>query len=74
MVSLKYLLAILNSKVTDFYFSQKTARIAGGRMRYTKQYVEQIPVKQIPLDEQIPFEKIVEYILSKKIQKRYMFL
>ena len=34
--NLKYLLALLNSKLIDFYFYQKTAQIAGGRKRYTK--------------------------------------
>jgi len=68
-VDLKYLLAILNSKIADFYFSQKTARIAGGRMRYTKQYVEQIPVPDIQLEEQKPFISLVEIILFLKNQK-----
>jgi len=68
-VKLKYLLAILNSKVADFYFSQKTARIAGGRMRYTKQYVEQIPIPDIQLKEQKPFISLVEIILFLKNQK-----
>lgn len=65
-VSLKYLLAVLNSKVADFYFSQKTARIAGGRMRYTKQYVEQIPIPEISLDRQKPFISLVDKILFLK--------
>jgi hypothetical protein len=68
-VSLKYLLAVLNSKVADFYFSQKTARIAGGRMRYTKQYVEQIPIPNIPPYQQKPFVSLVDIILTlKKLQ------
>jgi hypothetical protein len=67
-VCLKYILAVLNSTVADFYFSQKTARIAGGRMRYTKQYVEQIPVPEISLDEQKPFIALVNIILFLKKQ------
>ncbi|NLF41898.1 MAG: hypothetical protein GX587_04320 [Bacteroidales bacterium] len=67
-VSLKYLLAVLNSKVADFYFSQKTARIAGGRMRYTKQYVEQIPVPEIQIEQQKPFIALVDFILFLKKQ------
>ena len=65
-VSLKYLLAVLNSKVADFYFCQKTARIAGGRMRYTKQYVEQIPIPEISLERQKPFISLVDKILFLK--------
>lgn len=67
-VSLKYLLAVLNSKVADFYFSHKTARIAGGRMRYTKQYVEQIPIPEISYKEQKPFIALVNIILFLKNQ------
>jgi hypothetical protein len=67
-VSLKYLLAILNSKVADFYFSQKTARIAGGRMRYTKQFVEQIPIPEISNENQKPFISLVNIILFLKKQ------
>jgi adenine-specific DNA-methyltransferase len=61
--NLKYILTILNSKVSDFYFSQITAKIAGGRMRYTKQYVEQIPIPQIKSEAQIPFEILADYLL-----------
>ena len=64
--SLKYLLAVLNSKLCDFYFSQKTAVIAGGRMRYTKQYVEQNPIPIIDEKEQQPFIEKVDQILSLK--------
>lgn len=68
-VNLKYLLAVLNSKIADFYFSQKTARIAGGRMRYTKQYVQQIPVPQISVEEQKPFASLANCVLALKDQK-----
>jgi adenine-specific DNA-methyltransferase len=63
---LKYLLAVLNSKVSDYYFSQITATIAGGRKRYTGQYVEQVPVPQISEKEEEPFNKLVDYILYLK--------
>jgi hypothetical protein len=41
---MNYLVSVLNSSVSDYYFFQITAKIAGGRKRYTKQYVEQIPI------------------------------
>ncbi|MGD0342972.1 MAG: TaqI-like C-terminal specificity domain-containing protein, partial [Bacteroidales bacterium] len=63
---LKYILSVLNSKLSDFYFNQITAKIAGGRKRYTKQYVEQIPIKIIQKEEQEPFNKIVDIILFTK--------
>lgn len=65
-VNLKYVLAVLNSKVSDFYFSQHTAKIAGGRMRYTGQYVGLVRIPEIPLPEQKPFEILVDYILFLK--------
>jgi hypothetical protein len=64
--NLKYLLAVLNSKVCDFYFFQKTALIAGGRKRYTKQYVEQNPIPIIPDEQQQPFIELVNKILEIK--------
>ncbi|MBS3999165.1 MAG: Eco57I restriction-modification methylase domain-containing protein [Desulfobulbaceae bacterium] len=63
---LKYILAVLNSKVADYYFFQITATIAGGRKRYTKQYVEQIPIPQISPKAQQPFVDLVNQILAKK--------
>jgi hypothetical protein len=62
---LKYILAVLNSKVAD-YFGQITATIAGGRKRYTGQYVERVPVPRIEEHREKPFEKIVDYILFLK--------
>ena len=63
---LKYILAVLNSKVADYYFFQITATIAGGRKRYTGQYVERVPVPQIAEKEEEPFNKVVDYILFLK--------
>ena len=67
-VNLKYLIAVLNSSVADYYFFQMTAKIAGGRKRYTKQYVEQIPIPQIIKEEQLPFEKLTDYLIFLKTQ------
>lgn len=62
--NLKYLLAVLNSRLMDFYFYQKTAQIAGGRKRYTKQYVELLPIPHIK-DKYLlkMFETIVDYLI-----------
>jgi len=68
---LKYLLAVLNSQLADFYFFQITAKIAGGRKRYTKQYVEQLPIPPITSSNKGivgQIERIVEKILSAKKQ------
>jgi adenine-specific DNA-methyltransferase len=63
---LKYILAVLNSKVADYYFFQITATIAGGRKRYTGQYVEKIPIPKIAEKEEQPFNTVVDYILLLK--------
>lgn len=64
--NLKYLISVLNSSVADYYFFQITAKIAGGRKRYTKQYVEQIPIPLILKEEQIPYENLVDYVILAK--------
>lgn len=70
--NLKYLIAVLNSSVFDYYFFQITAKIAGGRKRYTKQYVEQVPIPTISDIDQIPYEILVDYILSSKETNNHM--
>lgn len=67
--NLKYLIAVLNSSVFDFYFFQITAKIAGGRKRYTKQYVEKVPIPKITKAEQLPFEILTDYVLFAKQQQ-----
>lgn len=64
--NLKYLISVLNSTISDYYFFQITAKIAGGRKRYTKQYVEQIPIPVISKQQQIPYEKLVDYVILAK--------
>ncbi|MCP4179612.1 MAG: class I SAM-dependent DNA methyltransferase, partial [bacterium] len=64
--NLKYLIALLNSKLLDFYFFQITAQIAGGRKRYTKQYVEQLPVIDIDDADKAPFVDKVNKIMDLK--------
>lgn len=66
--NLKYILAILNSRVSDFYFFQITAKIAGGRKRYTKQYVSQARIPTIHVKKQKQFVELVEKILKAKKQ------
>ncbi len=60
--NLNYLLSVLNSRIIDFYHFQNTAQIAGGRKRYTKQYVELFPIPQISNKEMTPFEKLADYL------------
>lgn len=64
--NLKYLISVLNSSVADYYFFQITAKIAGGRKRYTKQYVEQIPIPKIEMEKQKPYETLVDFVIESK--------
>ena len=58
---LKYLLAILNSSLMDFYFPLISTEIQGNTRRYFKQYVELCPIKDCQKDN-ISFESLVDCI------------
>jgi len=64
--SLKYLIAILNSKPVTFFFKQF---YAGGGLgesgyRYKKAFLEQLPIPKISEPEQKPFIELVDRILA----------
>jgi len=40
----KFLLAILNSKLVQFFYSNITSKIRGGYLRFIRQYLERIPI------------------------------
>ena len=64
--NLKYLLAILNSKLGEWYFKQISTTSGMGTNRWLKYKVEQLPIKDIPESEQAPIIKLVEQILTAK--------
>ena len=66
--NLKYLLALLNSKVVFWYFNFICAESGVGTNRWKKIYVEQLPIPQISKEAQKPFEILVDYILFLKTQ------
>jgi type I restriction-modification system DNA methylase subunit len=59
---LKYLLAVLNSKLSEWYFNFNTTSSGMGTNRWKKAYVEQIPIPEIPESAMRPFEILVDYI------------
>lgn len=67
--NLKYLLALLNSKLLFWYFSQITTTTGMGATMWSKYKVEQLPIKNISKEQQKPFETIVDYILFLKSQE-----
>ena len=62
--SSKYLLAILNSKCTYFYFSNFAASLGDGAFRWIKQYVEQIPIPVPSKEVENKLEVLVNKIIS----------
>jgi len=56
-VESKYLLAILNSSLTTYFFSKLSSTISGGFYRWKRQYVETIPIRTI--DFKNPSEKAI---------------
>ena len=64
--SLKYLCAVLNSKLTG-WFLQHTAPTSGmGTLQWKKIYVETIPIPKITAAKQRPFTELVDRILAAK--------
>jgi adenine-specific DNA-methyltransferase len=64
----KYILAILNSRVGGFYIRSLGVTRSGGYFEYKPMFVERVPVPQISQEQQQPFEKLVDQILSLKKQ------
>jgi hypothetical protein len=62
----KYMLAILNSTLGDYYIHSLGVTRSGGYMEYKPMFVENLPVPQIPPEAQRPFETLVDKILEAK--------
>jgi hypothetical protein len=60
---LKYLLAVINSTVMDFYFPMIATEVRGATRRYIKQYVEQLPIPKLDPIAQSPYECLVDCVL-----------
>ncbi|MBA4417122.1 MAG: hypothetical protein C0392_04315 [Syntrophus sp. (in: bacteria)] len=72
----RYLLAILNSKISELYLSFLGVPRNGGYFEYKPTYVEQLPVPKISPDAQCPFEILVDHILfvkEKNLEKEAAF-
>ena len=63
--SLKYLLALLNSRpVTHFYKKfYAGGDLRGGTFRYKKAFLENLPIPKVSKELEAPFEVLAEYIL-----------
>ena len=65
-ISIKYLLALLNSKMMEFYFSFEGIMTAGGAYTLKHETVAKFPIKIRPDSKQEPFIDLVDKILIAK--------
>ena len=64
--SLKYLCAVLNSKLATWFLQHSAPTSGAGTFRWKKAYVETIPVPEIPTLAQRPHVELVDSILASK--------
>jgi hypothetical protein len=64
----KYILAVLNSPVSDYYIRKLGVTRNGGYFEYKPMFVEQLPVPQISNEQQQIFIKKAEKIIALKSQ------
>mgnify|MGYP000954564634 CR=1 FL=1 len=62
----KYLLAVLNSKLADWYIRQLGVTRNGGYFEYKPMFIEQLPVPVLDEEAQIPYIRLVDKILEEK--------
>jgi adenine-specific DNA-methyltransferase len=76
---LKYLACVLNSKIFKYCFIDNFPELQGGSRELRKVFFEKIPVKQISDIEEMPFAKMLDYLVAYKKEKsteltdQYMF-
>ncbi|MBI4648548.1 MAG: Eco57I restriction-modification methylase domain-containing protein [Bacteroidia bacterium] len=63
-IPIKYLLALMNSKLMEFYFGFIGIMTAGGAYTLKYETVIEFPIKKISLSEQKPFITLVDQILT----------
>ena len=62
----KYLLAVLNSKLADWYIRQLGVTRNGGYFEYKPMFIEQLPVPVLDEEVQIPYIRLVDKIIEEK--------
>ncbi len=63
-VPIKYILALLNSKLMKFYFGFIGIMTAGGAFTLKHQTISEFPIKEIPITKQEPFISLADKILA----------
>ncbi len=63
---LKYLLGILNSRLSEWYFNQISTTTGMGTNRWKKYKIEILPIKEPTETEELVLEKLVDQIITAK--------
>ena len=66
---LKYILSILNSKVSNFFIKKLSYSFGEEGTRWIPSFIEKTPIPQIRVEKQKPFEILVDSILYIKEKK-----
>jgi len=61
---IKYILALLNSKLINFYYIEKFTNRSSLTVNVSKTYLDLLPIKVISLDKQKPIITLVDKILT----------
>jgi adenine-specific DNA-methyltransferase len=64
--NIKYLTCFFNSKLFKYTFSDNFPELQGGTRELRKVFFDKIPVKQITDIEEIPYSKLVDYLVALK--------
>ncbi|MDY5330769.1 MAG: TaqI-like C-terminal specificity domain-containing protein [Anaerovibrio sp.] len=70
-VGTKYLVAILNSKLADWYIRQLGVTRNGGYFEYKPMFVEKMPIPVIEKDNEKPFNDLVDLIMKSNSKEEY---
>ena len=68
-LNIKYILALLNSKLLNFRYKTIGKQTGGGIFEYFPNSVGKLPITEIPLEDQKPFIELVDQIINLKEQK-----
>jgi hypothetical protein len=63
---LKFLLAILNSKVSEWYFNQISTTTGMGTNRWKKYKIEMLPIKAPTQEQELTISSLVNQIIDQK--------
>ncbi|MFH1803245.1 MAG: TaqI-like C-terminal specificity domain-containing protein [archaeon] len=66
--SLKYILALLNSRVINWYYVSKFTNKSNLTVNISKTFLEKIPIKEISPEEQKPFIEKSDFMIEKNKQ------